>query len=86
VAGNIERLEKPLFKTSVPEAMPIMLQALEGLAFAHQQGFVHRALKPQNILLSGVEGQQVAKIADLGLAKIFISSSAMPRLPTMPPA
>ncbi len=59
---------------TLKEAMPMMLQALEGLAFAHQQGFVHRDLKPQNILLSGVEGQQVAKIADLGLAKSFITA------------
>jgi len=59
---------------TLTEAGPIMLQALEGLAFAHQQGFVHRDLKPQNILLSGAEPQWVAKIADLGLAKSFINA------------
>ena len=59
---------------TLKEAMPMMLQALEGLAFAHQRGFVHRDLKPQNILLSGMEGLQVAKIADLGLAKSFITA------------
>jgi hypothetical protein len=56
------------------EAGPIMLQILEGLAFAHQQGFVHRDLKPQNILLSGPEPNWVAKIADFGLAKSFINA------------
>ena len=56
------------------EAGPIMLQALEGLAFAHKQGFVHRDLKPPNILLSGCESQWMAKIADLGLAKSFINA------------
>jgi pSer/pThr/pTyr-binding forkhead associated (FHA) protein len=59
---------------TLTEAGPIMLQALEGLAFAHQQGFVHRDLKPQNILLSGAEPQWVTKIADLGLAKSFINA------------
>jgi eukaryotic-like serine/threonine-protein kinase len=53
------------------EAGPLMLQALEGLAFAHQQNVVHRDLKPQNILLTGREGAWTAKVADLGMAKNF---------------
>ena len=52
-------------------AMPIMLQALEGLAFAHSKGVVHRDLKPQNILLSGTFAQPTTKLADMGLAKNF---------------
>ncbi len=54
-----------------PLAVPIMKQALEGLAFAHSKGIVHRDLKPSNILLSGTPTKPVAKIADLGLAKNF---------------
>lgn len=49
----------------------IMLQALEGLAYAHQKGIVHRDLKPQNILLTSRDPGGVAKIADLGLAKDY---------------
>jgi serine/threonine protein kinase len=49
-------------------AGPLALQALEGLAFAHAAGFVHRDIKPDNVLL-GPDG--VAKLTDFGLAKSF---------------
>lgn len=49
------------------QAKPIMLSALTGLAFAHEKGFVHRDLKPQNILLSRGE----VRVSDFGLSKSF---------------
>lgn len=52
-------------------ALPIMRQALQGLAFVHQKSVVHRDLKPHNILLAGTPASPCAKIADLGLAKNF---------------
>jgi eukaryotic-like serine/threonine-protein kinase len=58
-------------RLSLDEAMPLLLQTLTGLAEVHAQGLVHRDLKPQNILLAGREGQWVAKLSDLGLAKSF---------------
>jgi len=53
------------------QAAPIMLQALAGLAFAHEKGIVHRDLKPQNILLCGSKASLTAKVTDFGLAKNF---------------
>lgn len=55
---------------SLDEAGPIILQTLDGLSYAHAQGFVHRDLKPQNILLTSQRGG-MAKISDFGLAKSF---------------
>jgi hypothetical protein len=54
---------------TIPPAllMPWAIQALEGLAAAHKEGFVHRDIKPHNILLH----RNRAKISDFGLAKNF---------------
>ena len=59
------RLEGPL---PLEVAGPLALQATEGLAFAHAAGFVHRDIKPDNLLMGPDEA---AKLADFGLAKSF---------------
>jgi serine/threonine-protein kinase len=58
-------------KLPLAKAGPIMLQTLEGLAHAHRHGFVHRDLKPGNLLLAGTTGCWIAKIGDFGIAKSF---------------
>lgn len=52
-------------------AWPIVFQSLQGLAYAHEQDFVHRDLKPQNILLSAADDSVTVKVTDFGLAKNF---------------
>ncbi len=58
----------------IEQAKLIMLQTLEGLAYAHSRDIIHRDLKPSNILLAGKEGNWTAKISDYGLAKNFMES------------
>jgi hypothetical protein len=49
------------------EACRIGREVAEGLAAAHQQGVIHRDIKPGNIWLEGPEG--TVKILDFGLAR-----------------
>ena len=52
----------------LPRAVDIFRQICEGLQAAHEQGVIHRDLKPQNIL---IDGRGRVAIADFGLAKSF---------------
>lgn len=74
-------------RLSVDIAVPIILQVLTGLDYAHNaeipniklgsggfgkgRGLVHRDLKPSNIFLSNVNDKLTVKIGDYGLAKAF---------------
>jgi serine/threonine-protein kinase len=53
------------------EVVVIIEQTLGALDFAHSQGFVHRDIKEQNILVDGTYPKYVAKLTDFGLAKSF---------------
>lgn len=54
-----------------PETLEIISQTLDGLAYAHAQGYIHRDIKDQNILVSGTLPNLSAKLTDFGLAKSF---------------
>jgi serine/threonine-protein kinase len=53
-------------RLEVRDALEIAVEVARGLAFAHEQGLVHRDVKPQNILLNG-DGR--AKVTDFGIAR-----------------
>ncbi|HEX6490757.1 MAG TPA: protein kinase, partial [Gaiellaceae bacterium] len=54
----------------VSEAVGLTLQVAGGLAFAHEQGLVHRDVKPRNIFVGCREGVgDVAKLLDFGLVQ-----------------
>lgn len=56
------------------ETLTIISQALDALSYAHAQGYIHRDIKDQNILVSGAWPNLTAKLTDFGLAKSFTQS------------
>ncbi len=69
-------LEEFLARQNVPEipkACAYIRQASLGLQHTHEQGLVHRDIKPQNLMLTA-EGQ--IKILDFGLARFTAESAA----------
>jgi predicted Ser/Thr protein kinase len=50
----------------VERALELAIGVARGLAFAHKSGFVHRDVKPQNVL---VDGNGEAKVTDFGIAR-----------------
>ncbi len=71
--GDADELITKKYLSPVPykEVCHIICQVLDGLEFAHSKGYVHRDIKPQNILLQNDSKGVKAKLSDFGLAKNF---------------
>ncbi|NTX38839.1 protein kinase [Myxococcus sp. CA033] len=54
---------------SLRRATSLIEQATQGLAHAHQEGCVHRDLKPHNIMVQDLGGRDFVKVLDFGLVK-----------------
>jgi serine/threonine-protein kinase len=71
-AGKLVKERGPFPVTRVVQ---IGCELLEALAHAHECGFVHRDVKPGNMLLTGETGCETLKLADFGLARAYEASA-----------
>jgi len=62
----------------VHEAVRLLVEITDALAFAHAQGVVHRDIKPDNVLLSG----RHALVMDFGVAKAVSEATGRQTLTT----
>jgi tRNA A-37 threonylcarbamoyl transferase component Bud32 len=68
---DLSRLVKKHGPMDVDDAVEIIRQSARALEYAHQQGVVHRDIKPHNLLLtSNDEGDALVKVLDMGLARL----------------
>jgi serine/threonine protein kinase len=69
-----DRRAKDARSWSLDRGLDLIIQAADGLAFAHKHGVLHRDLKPDNLMLlqrsSGNQGDYTLKIGDFGLATL----------------
>jgi len=59
------------------EAINVIKQILDAVKYLHECGIAHRDLKPENLLCSGEGEDEIVKIADFGLSKMFTSGEKL---------
>jgi serine/threonine protein kinase len=65
--ADLSALVKQRGPLPMAQAVDFIVQAGRGLQFAHEQGVVHRDIKPGNLLL---DKKGTVKVLDMGLARI----------------
>ncbi|MEO8874666.1 MAG: serine/threonine-protein kinase, partial [Polyangiaceae bacterium] len=85
---DLEHLSDRCGLLPVSNVIDYLLQAIEGVAYAHARGIVHRDLKPSNLFLAKrQDGTARVKVLDFGISKITSAddreSSSMTRTNSM---
>lgn len=63
---DLSRLVKQSGPMKVRQAVDCVVQAAQGLSYAHSRGVIHRDIKPQNLM---IDRERRVRVLDLGLAR-----------------
>src|SRR5438046_2759850 len=73
--GTLRDLLRRDRRLEIHRAVQYAIQMARALHHAHQRGIVHRDVKPQNMLISASDPDQLL-LSDFGIAKLFDSGSS----------
>src|SRR5215831_17730007 len=74
---QVQKTEGPL---GYERVLKILDQVSASLAEAHQNGIVHRDMKPENVFIETRDGQDHVKVLDFGIAKVIGDDRTVPAL------
>jgi hypothetical protein len=77
--SNLRDILRRQGRLTAEQACCIMIQALDGLEYAHRANVIHRDVKPANIMIST---DNVIKVADFGIARV-LGSARLTRIGNM---
>ncbi|XP_077982833.1 eukaryotic translation initiation factor 2-alpha kinase 1-like isoform X1 [Glandiceps talaboti] len=76
-----QSVSDPFSVVSECKNMKIFKELLEGVHYIHEQGLIHRDLKPRNVFLEMEAGDYCVRIGDFGLAREDVIDSETPLTP-----